>query len=104
MQGELHIGAKWYLTLANSDVPQVDSSHRKCCHYVISIRQKGVRTDFQASPPPPPSVYIGAFHPRCRLHEIFTLFLSPPPPPRYIFNNPRYGMKMNLIRSVHRSD
>lgn len=45
MQGKLHIGAKWYLTLANSDVPQVDSSHRKCCHYVISIRQKSVRTD-----------------------------------------------------------
>lgn len=44
MQGRLHIGAKWYLTLANSDVPQVDSSHRKCCHYVISIRQKGVRS------------------------------------------------------------
>lgn len=45
MQGKLHIGAKWYLTLANSDVPQVDSSRRKCCHYVISIRQKSVRTD-----------------------------------------------------------
>lgn len=88
MRGKLHIGAKWYLTLANSDVPQVDSSHRKCCHYVISIRQKGVGTDSEHALI---SAALAALHAPRGICIIF-------PSPYYIFNNPRYGTKMNLIR------
>lgn len=94
MQGELHIGAKWYLTLANSDVPQVDSSHRKCCHYVISIRQKGVCTDFQASSP---SVYR-CFSPLQTPRNICVIFI----PTLITFLTTFVTMKMNLIRPVHR--